>query len=49
LFSSLLGVAAFLLWVFGRYDGTGIYFAVAEAVVLALPGSIGAAAARLIL
>lgn len=46
--ASLL-VAAYLLWTFGRFDGTGAGTVVVESVVLALPGSLGAAAARLIL
>ena len=44
-----LVLSAFLLWTFGRYDGTGLLPALVEAVVLALPASLGAAAARLIL
>lgn len=44
-----LGLSAFLLWSFGRYDETSTYFALTEAVVLALPAALGAAAARLIL
>jgi putative integral membrane protein (TIGR02587 family) len=44
-----LALSAFLLWSFGRYDGTSSYFALIEAFVLALPASLGAAAARLIL
>lgn len=44
-----LAVSAYLLWTFGRFDGTGLHAAVTETVVLALPTSVGAAAARLIL
>lgn len=44
-----LAISGLLLWSFGRYDGTSTYFALTEAVVLALPASLGAAAARLIL
>lgn len=44
-----LVVSAYLLWTFGRFDGVGAAMAVTEAVVLALPASLGAAAARLIL
>ncbi|WP_249522767.1 TIGR02587 family membrane protein [Modestobacter marinus] len=44
-----LTVSAYLLWTFGRFDGAGAAMAVTEAVVLALPASLGAAAARLIL
>ena len=44
-----LGVSAFLLWTLGRFDHTGLLMVVTESVVLALPASLGAAAARLIL
>ncbi|MGY2081002.1 TIGR02587 family membrane protein [Modestobacter sp. SYSU DS0657] len=44
-----LTLSAYLLWTFGRFDGVGVVMAVTEAVVLALPASLGAAAARLIL
>ncbi len=44
-----LTLSAFLLWAFGRYDGSGLLPALVEAVVLALPASLGAAAARLVL
>ncbi|MDP5185249.1 TIGR02587 family membrane protein [Blastococcus sp. BMG 814] len=44
-----LAISAYLLWTFGRFDGTGFAMVVNETVVLALPASIGAAAARLIL
>ncbi|GAB3351098.1 TIGR02587 family membrane protein [Modestobacter lapidis] len=42
-------VSAFLLWTFGRFDGVGLPVVVGQTVVLALPASVGAAAARLIL
>lgn len=48
-YTASLLVAAYLLWTFGRFDGTGPGTVVTESVVLALPGSLGAAAARLIL
>ena len=44
-----LVLSAFLLWTFGRYDETGAVVVVVEAVVLALPAGLGAAAARLVL
>lgn len=44
-----LAMSAYLLWTFGRFDGVGPAMAVTQAVVLALPASLGAAAARLIL
>ena len=34
------GVSAYLLWSFGRFDGTGLGAAVTETIVLALPASI---------
>ncbi|WP_298456876.1 TIGR02587 family membrane protein [uncultured Cellulomonas sp.] len=42
-------VSAYLLWSFGRFDGMGLGAVLMKTVVLALPASIGAAAARLIL
>ncbi|WP_222195446.1 TIGR02587 family membrane protein [Modestobacter italicus] len=42
-------LSAYLLWTFGRFDDVGLLMAVTESVVLALPASLGAAAARLIL
>lgn len=44
-----LAVSAFLLWVLGRFDGTGLLVSVHQTLVLVLPASLGAAAARLIL
>jgi putative integral membrane protein (TIGR02587 family) len=41
-------VSAFLLWTLGRFAHTGPLMVVTESVVLALPASLGAAAARLI-
>ncbi|TYP88573.1 TIGR02587 family membrane protein [Blastococcus xanthinilyticus] len=48
-YAAALAISAYLLWTFGRFDGIGLTTAVKETVVLGLPGSIGAAAARLIL
>lgn len=42
-------VSAYVLWTFGRYDDAAHVRMVMEAVVLAFPASLGAAAARLIL
>lgn len=42
-------VSAYFLWSFGRFDGTGLGHILIETLVLALPATIGAAAARLIL
>ncbi|MGY1836910.1 DUF2391 family protein [Blastococcus sp. SYSU DS0510] len=42
-------MSAYLLWTLGRFDDTGLLMVVTETVVLALPASLGAAAARLIL
>ena len=44
-----LALSAYLLWTFGRFDGVGATMVLTQAVVLALPASLGAAAARLIL
>ena len=44
-----LAFSAYVLWTFGRFDGLGTVAVVSETVVLALPASLGAAAARLIL
>ncbi len=41
-------VSAFVLWSFGRFDDTAVAVCVIETVVLCLPASVGAAAARLI-
>jgi putative integral membrane protein (TIGR02587 family) len=42
-------ISAYVLWLFGRYDGAGVGFMVSTAVVLAFPAALGAAAARLVL
>lgn len=44
-----LAVSGYVLWCFGRFDGTSIEAGAAAVVVLGLPASLGAAAARLIL
>lgn len=44
-----LTVSAYLLWTLGRFADTGLLTVVTESVVLTLPASLGAAAARLIL
>ncbi len=41
--------SACLLWFFGRYDSVGLELAASQTVVLALPGTLGAAAGRLLL
>ena len=41
--------SAFVLWVFGRFDGLVFAQAVEATVVLGLPAAVGAAAARLVL
>ena len=45
----VLLVCLYLLWSFGRLDDTSVAAALMMAVVLAFPGTLGAAAARLIL
>ncbi|WP_370328071.1 TIGR02587 family membrane protein [Euzebya sp.] len=42
-------ISAYLLWVFGRTDAVPLSTVVLQVVVLAVPGSLGAAAARVIL
>lgn len=44
-----LGVSAYVLWTFGRYEDGAYSMYLMEAVVLGFPASLGAAAARLIL
>jgi putative integral membrane protein (TIGR02587 family) len=44
-----LGVSLYILWTFGRLGGGTAGFALAQALVLALPAGLGAAAARLVL
>jgi putative integral membrane protein (TIGR02587 family) len=43
-----LVVSAYVLWTFGRYEGVTAVPMIMQAVVLAFPASIGAAAARLV-
>jgi putative integral membrane protein (TIGR02587 family) len=45
----VLIIALYLLWTFGRTDGTSLQEIVSAAVILGFPCAIGAAAARLIL
>ena len=42
-------LSAYVLWTFGRFEGTGVVFQVQTTIVLGLPASLGAAAARLVL
>jgi putative integral membrane protein (TIGR02587 family) len=42
-------VGLYLLWTFGRIEGTGIAQAASMVAVLAFPGAVGAAIARLII
>ncbi len=44
-----LAISLYALWTFGRLDGTGLTPTIMAMIVLAFPGAIGAAAARLIL
>jgi putative integral membrane protein (TIGR02587 family) len=44
-----LVVALAMLWVFGRTDGVALQFVARQTVVLAFPGALGAAVARLVL
>ncbi len=42
-------MSAYVLWTFGRMDGTGVHERMMMFIVLGLPAAVGAAAARLIL
>ena len=42
-------ISAYVLWTFGRLDGTGWEERISGILVLAFPATVGAAAARLIL
>jgi putative integral membrane protein (TIGR02587 family) len=44
-----MGVAAYLLWTFGRLEGLDLQMFLIHCITLAFPASVGAAAARLIL
>lgn len=44
-----LAISFYMLWTFGRGDGSGVMTILMAAIVLAFPAAIGAAAARLIL
>lgn len=48
-FAISLLVSAYMLWTFGRYEGTSMAAFVEEMIVLGFPVSIGAAGARLML
>ena len=44
-----LGISAYVLWTFGRFDGTAPAQVMKQTMVLGFPAAVGAAAARLIL
>jgi putative integral membrane protein (TIGR02587 family) len=44
-----LAVSAYLLWLFGRFDGVGMGQALGTLIVLGVPASLGAAAVRVVL
>ena len=44
-----LAVSAYVLWTFGRFDGSALQPAIVTTFVLAFPAALGAAAARLVL
>jgi putative integral membrane protein (TIGR02587 family) len=48
-YAGALLISLFVLWMFGRTEGTGLKTVLMMAVVLSFPNAIGAAAARLIL
>ena len=45
----VLALSAYILWTFGRFDGTAPVWMVTESIVLGFPASVGAAVARLVL
>lgn len=45
----VMAVSFYILWTFGRTDGTGLSETLSAVVVLSFPGALGAAVARLIL
>lgn len=48
-YAIVLLMSAYVLWTFGRLDDSSLGFQISATVVLALPASLGAAAARLVL
>lgn len=48
-YALVLCISALILWSFGRFDSGGFIWALMATIVLAFPGAIGAAAARLLL
>ncbi len=48
-YALVLVIALYLLWTFGRTDGTGLQEIISAVVVLGFPCAIGAAAARIVL
>jgi putative integral membrane protein (TIGR02587 family) len=48
-YAIVLLISFYLLWTFGRVDGTGTTELVKSIIVLSFPGALGAAASRLIL
>jgi putative integral membrane protein (TIGR02587 family) len=48
-YAVVLVVSMAILWVFGRIDGLSLEAAVSTTIVLAFPGAVGAAAARLVI
>lgn len=48
-YAIVLLISAYLLWTFGRFDGTDLEELLSASIVLGFPGAVGAAAARLIL
>lgn len=48
-YALVLAMSLYILWTFGRIDGLSLHQVSATAIVLAFPGAIGAATARLIL
>jgi putative integral membrane protein (TIGR02587 family) len=48
-YALVLLISLYVLWTFGRTDGSSLVEVLSAAIVLAFPGAVGAAAARLLL
>lgn len=48
-YAAVLLVSVYVLWTFGRTDGAALHEVISMAIILSLPGAVGAAFARLIL
>jgi putative integral membrane protein (TIGR02587 family) len=48
-YATVFAVSAYLLWLFGRFDRTGLQQSLAATVVLSVPATLGAGAVRAVL